>query len=307
MSESHAMLRFEMISLIVRLTLFGAVTYYSVRWMINQMDPTNNQKKNAKKRALEHLRRLGITGNEKLSLTEYEMVIAAHLVDPTEINVSWDDIAGLDDVIQELKETVILPIQRKELFADSQLTQPPKDSFLRSRNTNDHEATAMMKAQFMSLWDGLITNPDCTVIVMGATNRPEDLDRAILRRMPATFHIGQPTPTQRREILRLILSNEPTADDVNYNLLAKLTENFSGSDLREMCRNASVYRVRDYVRTGNHNMSPTLTNAQNDAEEEFHDALRPITMDDLTKSLEKMKLSKYHCGIIPPPLSIRHD
>ncbi|XP_049803258.1 outer mitochondrial transmembrane helix translocase [Schistocerca nitens] len=374
MSESHAMLRFEMISLIVRLTLFGAVTYYSVRWMINQMDPTNNQKKNAKKRALEHLRRLGITGNEKLSLTEYEMVIAAHLVDPTEINVSWDDIAGLDDVIQELKETVILPIQRKELFADSQLTQPPKgvllhgppgcgktliakatareagtrfinldvsiltdkwygesqklaaavftlavklqpciifideiDSFLRSRNTNDHEATAMMKAQFMSLWDGLITNPDCTVIVMGATNRPEDLDRAILRRMPATFHIGQPTPTQRREILRLILSNEPTADDVNYNLLAKLTENFSGSDLREMCRNASVYRVRDYVRTGNHRVSPTLTNAQHDAEEEFHDALRPITMDDLTKSLEKMKLSKYHCGIIPPPLSIRHD
>jgi hypothetical protein len=50
----------------------------------------------------------------------------------------------------------------------------------------------MMKAQFMSLWDGLITNPDCTVIVMGATNRPQDLDRAILRRMPATFHIGLP-------------------------------------------------------------------------------------------------------------------
>lgn len=66
------------------------------------------------------------------------------------------------------------------------------DSFLRNRNTHDHEATAMMKAQFMSLWDGLITDPNCTVIVMGATNRPQDLDRAILRRMPATFHIGLP-------------------------------------------------------------------------------------------------------------------
>lgn len=41
------------------------------------------------------------------------------------------------------------------------------DSFLRSRNQHDHEATAMMKAQFMSLWDGLITDPNCTVIVMG--------------------------------------------------------------------------------------------------------------------------------------------
>ena len=50
----------------------------------------------------------------------------------------------------------------------------------------------MMKAQFMSLWDGLITDPDCQVIVMGATNRPQDVDRAILRRMPAMFHIGLP-------------------------------------------------------------------------------------------------------------------
>lgn len=50
----------------------------------------------------------------------------------------------------------------------------------------------MMKAQFMSLWDGLITDPSCIVIIMGATNRPQDLDRAILRRMPATFHIGLP-------------------------------------------------------------------------------------------------------------------
>lgn len=69
---------------------------------------------------------------------------------------------------------------------------PLTDSFLRNRNTHDHEATAMMKAQFMSLWDGLNTANDCTVIVMGATNRPEDLDRAIIRRMPATFHIGLP-------------------------------------------------------------------------------------------------------------------
>lgn len=50
----------------------------------------------------------------------------------------------------------------------------------------------MMKAQFMMLWDGLSTDPECTVIVMGATNRPRDLDPAILRRMPATFEISLP-------------------------------------------------------------------------------------------------------------------
>lgn len=73
------------------------------------------------------------------------------------------------------------------------------DSFLRSRTSHDHEATAMMKAQFMSLWDGLITDPNCTVIIMGATNRPQDLDRAILRRMPATFHIGLPVIEKKRK------------------------------------------------------------------------------------------------------------
>ena len=60
------------------------------------------------------------------SLTDYEMMIASHLVNPNDIAVSWNSIAGLEGVIQELKETVVLPIQRKDLFEDSQLTQAPK-------------------------------------------------------------------------------------------------------------------------------------------------------------------------------------
>ena len=50
----------------------------------------------------------------------------------------------------------------------------------------------MVKTQFMSLWDGLLTDPNCRVMVMGATNRPQDVDQAILRRMPCTFYIGNP-------------------------------------------------------------------------------------------------------------------
>lgn len=58
------------------------------------------------------------------------MMIAAHLVHPEDISVTWSDIAGLESLIRELRETVILPIQRKELFADSQLTQAPKGVLL---------------------------------------------------------------------------------------------------------------------------------------------------------------------------------
>ena len=67
-----------------------------------------------------------------------------------------------------------------------------------SRDSHDHEATAMVKAQFMQMWDGLETSIDATVVVMGATNRPKDVDKAILRRMPATFHIGLPDIHQRK-------------------------------------------------------------------------------------------------------------
>lgn len=293
------------------------------------------------------------------------MMIAAHLVHPEDINVSWRDIAGLESLIRELRETVILPIQRKELFADSQLTQPPKgvllhgppgcgktliakatakeagtrfinldvsiltdkwygesqklaaavftlavklqpciifideiDSFLRMRNSTDHEATAMMKAQFMSFWDGLITDSQCTVIIMGATNRPQDLDRAILRRMPAAFHVPMPTSIQRNMIIELILDNEPISEDVDISKIARSTEGFSGSDLRELCRNASVYRVRDFMKNAKDPEPSSSTNV-NESEDEYHDALRPITMEDLSLSLNKMRESKIHCGSLP--------
>ena len=66
------------------------------------------------------------------------------------------------------------------------------DSFLRSRSSTDHEATAMIKTQFMSFWDGLTTDNDARVLIMGATNRPRDVDAAILRRMPSMFRISLP-------------------------------------------------------------------------------------------------------------------
>ncbi|KAL1123250.1 hypothetical protein AAG570_002336 [Ranatra chinensis] len=298
------------------------------------------------------------------------MMIASHLVDPSEITVTWNSIGGLGNVIQEIKETVILPIRRKDLFSDSQLTQPPKgvllhgppgcgktmiakatareagtrfinldlsiltdkwygesqklaaavftlavklqpciifideiDSFLRNRNVQDHEATAMMKAQFMTLWDGLNTDSSCTVIVMGATNRPHDLDRAILRRMPATFHIPLPNVSQRHDILKLIMAGEPLADNVNLEKIAQLCDNLSGSDLKELCRNACMYRVRDYMKTTQNPLDPTLSRTSGiqlgEDQEEFHDTLRPITMEDLTKSIKNMKEAKVSCSTLP--------
>ncbi|MEQ2222270.1 ATPase AAA domain-containing protein 1-A [Ilyodon furcidens] len=324
--------RNEVIGMLVRLSIFGAATYYSIKWVVEAMDPTSKQKNQAKRRAEELMRRIGVEG---VKLTEYEMNIASHLVDPQTIKVCWRDIAGLDEIINELQDTVILPFQKRHLLPDSKLFQPPKgvllfgppgcgktmiakatakasgckfinlqastltdmwygesqkltaavfslavkiqpciifideiESFLRNRSSLDHEATAMMKAQFMSLWDGLDTSPTTQVMVMGATNRPQDLDPAILRRMPATFHVGLPNTRQRQDILQLILAGENLSNAINLEEIAEKTEGYSGSDLRELCRDAAMYRVRDYVRK--EHMRQIAQQLQDYQEEERH-------------------------------------
>ena len=56
------------------------------------------------------------------------------------------------------------------------------DSLLGSRRSHEHEATTALKTEFMQLWDGMLTNKSNNVMVLAATNRPYDLDEAILRR-----------------------------------------------------------------------------------------------------------------------------
>ncbi|CAO1338763.1 unnamed protein product [Diamesa serratosioi] len=354
--------RNEVVHMIIRVSLVSVATYFSVKWMISQIDPTSKNKKKAKEKAETLLKRLGYKDQNVNNLSDYELVIAAHLVVPEDINVSWKDIAGLDGVVQELKESVVLPVKHREMFTSSQLYQAPKgvllhgppgcgktliakatakeagmrfinldvamltdkwygesqklasavfslaikiqpciifideiDSFLRSRNSNDHEATAMMKTQFMMLWDGLSTENGSNVIVMGATNRPSDLDKAILRRMPAQFHVGLPVEEQRWKILKLVLENEKLSSDVNLLQLAKVTNTFSGSDLRELCRNASVYRIRSFLRDHEKELEKSSSNPQNSS---GNKDLPMISMEDLLNSFQKMKLSKMHTGLL---------
>ena len=59
------------------------------------------------------------------------------------------------------------------------------DALLGRRKEIEHEVSISMKTEFMSLWDGLETNSRSKVIVMGATNRPGELDAAVKRRSVA--------------------------------------------------------------------------------------------------------------------------
>ena len=70
--------------------------------LMDALDPTKKQKLAAQKRAKQILNRLGVSKDIKLN--EYEMLIASQLVDPDSISVKFEDVAGLDQLIEELKQ-----------------------------------------------------------------------------------------------------------------------------------------------------------------------------------------------------------
>ncbi|RXW22493.1 hypothetical protein EST38_g3354 [Candolleomyces aberdarensis] len=165
------------------------------------------------------------------------------------------------------------------LFSLARKTQPSIifideiDSFLRERTKGDHEVTGMMKAEFMTLWDGLTSSTD-RILVLGATNRPNDIDSAILRRMPKRFAVGLPNYEQRFKILTLMLKETKTEPNFSIGILASQTDGFSGSDLRELCRNAAMVPVREYMRSAADN-EELLAKGQLEGFD-----LRPLRLDD---------------------------
>ena len=100
--------------------------------------------------------------------------------------------------------------------------------------------------QFLREWDGLTGS---RAFIMVATNRPYDLDEAVLRRLPRKILVDLPLAAEREAILRVMLKQETLAPDVNLSRLAGAeTELYSGSDLKNLCVSAAMEAVREEVR-----------------------------------------------------------
>ena len=108
-----------------------------------------------------------------------------------------------------------------------------------------------MKTEFMALWDGFTTDEYSQVMVLGATNRPWEVDEAVLRRLPQSFLVGLPDQQQREAILSKMLEGE-VMDESFYmgaaiKKLGSKTAGYSGSDLKQLCTNAAYYPIRDLL------------------------------------------------------------
>src|SRR6056297_2709934 len=111
------------------------------------------------------------------------------------------------------------------------------DAIGRSRGTGmgggDDEREQTLN-QILSQMDGF--EPHEAVVVLAATNRPDILDKALLRpgRFDRRITVDLPTKNDRLEILKIHARGKPLADDVDLDRIARSTPGFSGADLRNL-------------------------------------------------------------------------
>jgi spastin len=125
------------------------------------------------------------------------------------------------------------------------------DSILSRRSSQEHEASRRLKTEFLVAFDGVNSSqigPEgdkCPVTVLAASNRPEELDEAVLRRLPRRIYIPLPDANARQSLIANLiatLSNRISKEDMKH--LVAATDNYSYSDLTALCSEAALGPLR---------------------------------------------------------------
>lgn len=119
------------------------------------------------------------------------------------------------------------------------------DSLLTQRKSDENEASRRIKTEFLVQLDGTGTDGQGRVLMIGATNRPQELDEAARRRFTKRLYIPLPEEQDRQALLRVLLTkNKHELTDEEIRLLAKDTAGFSGADLKALCTDAAMGPIR---------------------------------------------------------------
>jgi SpoVK/Ycf46/Vps4 family AAA+-type ATPase len=174
------------------------------------------------------------------------------------------------------------------------------DTFLNPRDGSDNSAANSIKAEFLTLWDGISTRQDQQpVIVLGATNRPNQVDAAILRRLPRMFRVALPNESGRLQILNLTLKEHPLDESASTYLpqLAKEAVGYSGSDLKELCQCAAMESVREVMKEHSRkavmgrfaSQEAVIDDDDKQKKDNKKELLRPMSCKDLQVAKTKVK------------------
>lgn len=166
-----------------------------------------------------------------------------------ESDVNFIHVAGpelVDKYVGESEKAL------RELFERARQTAPTIVFFdeidaLAGRRGESHEVTERVVSQLLTELDGLTDNPN--LMVLGATNRREALDPALLRPGRLESHVEIPLPDKdaRRAIFDVHSDGKPYADDVDLDALADDTDGWSGAELEALVRQASMLAIREFA------------------------------------------------------------
>ncbi|XP_012530389.1 fidgetin-like protein 1 isoform X1 [Monomorium pharaonis] len=224
--------------------------------------------------------------------------------------LTWDDIAGLEYIKKIVKEVVVFPMLRPDIFTG--LRRPPKgillfgppgtgktligkciasqskstffsisassltskwigdgekmvralfavakvyqpsvvfideiDSLLTQRSETEHESSRRLKTEFLVQLDGAATSEDDRILIVGATNRPQELDEAARRRLVKRLYVPLPELEARKQIINNLLKS--VHHDLNEEDITKIAEKsagYSGADMTNLCKEASMEPIR---------------------------------------------------------------
>ncbi len=198
----------------------------------------------------------------------------------SEVNATFFNVSAANIVSKWLGESERLVMH---LFQIARKNQPAivfideLDSIGVSRSGDDVGGERRMKTQLLTELQGLASNHDDRVTVIGATNLPWEIDFALKSRFEKRIHVPLPNTEARAAILEIHMEDIEISPTIDFVEMADLTEGYSGRDISIVCREAAMEPIRDLQRTG-----------RLDDEREILD-IRPVSRDDFLSAIENIR------------------
>ncbi len=153
------------------------------------------------------------------------------------------------------------------------------------RSNNDSGAMSRAVSEFLTQLDGFNEASDSVVLFLAATNVPNQIDEAILRpgRFDRLIYVPLPNEEARLHILQLMLDGLPIDEDFDIEFIARLTDGYSGADLKGIVNYCKDKAIRRSIDIGEYSII---------VKEDFLEALeqiRPSTTKDLHESYQEFK------------------
>ena len=172
------------------------------------------------------------------------------------------------------------------LFEKAQKSQPSIifmdefDSIMISRDSGIQESTRRVVSQLLMEIEGFSTKPGEKIILIAATNKPWDLDDAMISRFQRRIYVPLPDPEARKHIFEIHLKGVSLAE-ITINSLASMSEGYSGRDIANLCKEAIMLMVRE--------QNPKLEDLTPAQIEKYAMNYRSLTKEDFDRAFSKVR------------------